>query len=62
MMAICPAGPPKLMKPSLSQNENACQKLTGAGVLLLPSVEFIFVWSAAFCVQSIGSRLSGPAL
>eukprot|EP01036_Dinobryon_divergens_P038611 gene38610-biopygen30687 len=31
MIAICPAGPPKLMKPSLNQNARACQKLTGAG-------------------------------
>jgi hypothetical protein len=26
MMAICPAGPPKLMKPSLNQNFNASEK------------------------------------
>jgi hypothetical protein len=31
MMEICPAGPPKLMKPSLSQNMNAWRKLTGDG-------------------------------
>jgi hypothetical protein len=31
MMAIWPAGPPKLMKPNLSQKTKACQKLTGAG-------------------------------
>ncbi|GEM_PF-3730536 len=30
MIAICPAGPPKLMKPSLSQNSSACLKLTGS--------------------------------
>src|SRR5215831_13028417 len=29
MMAICPAGPPKLMKPSFSQNRRASEKLTG---------------------------------
>src|SRR5438876_9149944 len=29
MIAICPAGPPKLMKPSLSQKRNASAKLTG---------------------------------
>src|SRR5204862_6796545 len=39
MIAICPAGPPKLMKPSLSQKRNASAKLglttvplTSAGV------------------------------
>src|SRR5688500_7883631 len=31
MIAICPAGPPKLMKPSLSQKPNASQKVTLAG-------------------------------
>ena len=30
-MAICPAGPPKLMNPSFNQNQNACRKLTGWG-------------------------------
>src|SRR5918997_3076965 len=29
MMAICPAGPPKLMNPSFTQNQNASQKPTG---------------------------------
>ena len=28
MIAICPAGPPKLMNPSLTQNQNASQKPT----------------------------------
>src|SRR5881394_1952179 len=28
MIAICPVGPPKLMKPSFSQKRNACAKLT----------------------------------
>ena len=27
MIAICPAGPPKLMNPSLSQNRNASRKV-----------------------------------
>ncbi len=31
MMAICPAGPPKLMKPSLSQKRKASMKETLAG-------------------------------
>ena len=31
MIAICPAGPPKLMKPSLSQKRKASQKLTAGG-------------------------------
>src|SRR2546422_8491219 len=31
MIAICPVGPPKLMKPSFSQKRNASAKLTGAG-------------------------------
>jgi hypothetical protein len=31
MMEICPAGPPKLMNPSLSQKAKARQKLTGWG-------------------------------
>ncbi len=30
-MAICPAGPPKLIKPSLSQKRKASLKLTGSG-------------------------------
>jgi hypothetical protein len=30
-MAICPAGPPKLTNPNLSQKPNACQKLTDIG-------------------------------
>src|SRR5690349_9313245 len=29
MIAICPAGPPKLMNPSFSQNPNASRKETG---------------------------------
>ena len=33
MMAICPAGPPKLMKPSLNQNRRASQKGTTATAL-----------------------------
>jgi hypothetical protein len=31
MIAIWPVGPPKLMKPSLSQKRNASAKETGAG-------------------------------
>jgi hypothetical protein len=31
MIAICPAGPPKLMKPSRSQKRKASAKLTGPG-------------------------------
>jgi hypothetical protein len=32
MIAICPAGPPKLIKPSFNQNQKACSRLTlGAG-------------------------------
>ncbi|MET3474196.1 hypothetical protein ABIC38_000446 [Variovorax sp. 1126] len=31
MIAICPAGPPKLMKPSLSQKRNASEKEIGSG-------------------------------
>jgi hypothetical protein len=31
MMEICPAGPPKLMKPSLSQKMKASRKLTWVG-------------------------------
>jgi hypothetical protein len=34
MIAICPAGPPKLMKPSFSQYQKACFKLTGGGGLV----------------------------
>src|SRR3990167_11147350 len=30
MMEICPAGPPKLISPSLSQNQKACSRLTGS--------------------------------
>ena len=29
MMAICPAGPPKFMNPSFTQNQNASQNPTG---------------------------------
>src|SRR5215216_3949842 len=29
MMAICPAGPPKLIKPNFTQNQKASQKPTG---------------------------------
>src|SRR5215204_2153376 len=29
MIAICPAGPPKLMKPSFTQNQKASQNPTG---------------------------------
>jgi hypothetical protein len=32
MMEICPAGPPKLMKPSFSQNQKATRKLIGSGL------------------------------
>ena len=31
MIAICPAGPPKLMKPNFSQKRKASRKETGAG-------------------------------
>ena len=31
MTAICPAGPPKLMKPSLSQYQKASLKVTDCG-------------------------------
>jgi hypothetical protein len=27
MIAICPAGPPKLMKPSFNQNQNASRSV-----------------------------------
>jgi hypothetical protein len=37
-MAICPAGPPKLMKPSFNQNLKACQKLTVAGATMIDSL------------------------
>src|SRR5450759_5378491 len=38
MMAICPAGPPKLMKPSFSQYQKACASVTGSGVCVLPEI------------------------
>jgi hypothetical protein len=31
MIEICPAGPPKLMKPSLSQKRKASRRLIGSG-------------------------------
>jgi hypothetical protein len=31
MIAICPAGPPKLMKPNFNQKRKASAKLTGEG-------------------------------
>jgi len=34
MIEICPAGPPKLMKPNFNQKANACQKLTAGGVVV----------------------------
>ena len=37
-MAICPVGPPKLTKPSLSQYQKASPKLTGAGAFCVSSV------------------------
>jgi hypothetical protein len=41
MIAICPAGPPKLMNPSLSQNRNASDSVgsaPGAEALMPESV------------------------
>jgi hypothetical protein len=32
MIEICPAGPPKLIKPNLNQKKNASQKLIEGGV------------------------------
>lgn len=32
MIEICPAGPPKLMNPNFSQNQNASRKLIGSGL------------------------------
>src|SRR6476661_5995836 len=42
MIAICPAGPPKLMKPSFTQNRSASPKDTdrGAGGCVIPSLAF----------------------
>jgi hypothetical protein len=38
MIAICPAGPPKLMQPSFAQNQNASASLgSGAGCVDLCS-------------------------
>jgi hypothetical protein len=37
-MAICPAGPPKLMKPRFNQNLKACQKGMGPGATIIGSV------------------------
>jgi hypothetical protein len=37
MIEICPAGPPKLMNPSFSQNQNASRKLIGSGLDRLSS-------------------------
>jgi len=36
MIAICPAGPPKLMKPSLSQKRRASPRVGVAGATLAP--------------------------
>ena len=36
MMAICPAGPPKLIRPSLDQNRSASLKLTKGGTVDTP--------------------------
>jgi hypothetical protein len=41
MIAICPAGPPKLMNPSFSQNRNASDSVgsaPGTGALMPESV------------------------
>jgi hypothetical protein len=32
MIEICPAGPPKLMNPSFSQNQNASRRLIACGL------------------------------
>src|SRR5258707_3076878 len=50
MIAICPAGPPKLMKPSLSQNQNASEKDTCVGG---PAAEPAPIASGAFGVVDI---------
>src|SRR5918992_65072 len=45
MIAICPAGPPKLMNPSFTQNQNASQNPTGlvsTSTPTLSSVIFTF--------------------
>src|SRR5690606_18825306 len=55
MMAICPAGPPKLMNPSLSQKRSACQKGTGGGV----SVERVeSLMEGPWCVGSRWGRVA----
>jgi hypothetical protein len=41
MIAICPAGPPKLIKPSLNQNLKASQKLGTDSVGMSLSTELL---------------------
>src|SRR5829696_4040380 len=47
IIAICPAGPPKLMKPSFTQNQNASQNPTsfGSADRSLSSVVFVSIQS-----------------
>src|SRR5215210_7775898 len=50
MIAICPAGPPKLIKPSFTQNQKASQNPTdfGSADLSLSSVVFVSIQSPPF--------------
>src|SRR6185437_7469324 len=56
--AICPVGPPKLMKPSFTQNRNASQNGTGPGFTFTTEsrrsgeILFIFYSSVSPCLRA----------
>ena len=57
-MLICPAGPPKLMKPSFSQYSKASRKETGPGrwsglVFTIRVKVFIYTTVANLCTDRI---------
>src|SRR5829696_5727313 len=59
MMAIWPAGPPKLMKPSFTQNQNASQKPTG--LTSIPSYQVNNSASLTTVVQEVKKRFADVA-
>lgn len=54
MMEIWPAGPPKLIKPSLSQYQNACARETGSGVKSETDDE-LFLFAASISSLLVGN-------
>src|SRR5438045_9767102 len=52
MIAICPAGPPKLMKPSFSQKASAAENAIGGGA-------FLFITGAGATLPHMGAIAEG---